>query len=36
VEKTTKFERVINLKTAQQIGLNLSEAVLKRADKIIK
>jgi putative ABC transport system substrate-binding protein len=36
VEKATKFELVINLKTAHQIGLNLPDAVLKRADKIIK
>jgi len=36
VEKASKFELVINLKSAQQIGLNIPEAVLKRADKIIK
>jgi len=36
VEKATKFELVINLNTAQQIGVNIPEAALKRADKIIK
>jgi len=36
VEKASKFELVINLKTAQQIGVNISEAMLKRADRVIK
>lgn len=36
VEKATKFELVINRKTAQQIGLTLPEAMVKRADKIIE
>jgi putative ABC transport system substrate-binding protein len=36
MEKPTKFEVVINLKTAQQIGVNIPEAMVKRADKIIK
>jgi putative ABC transport system substrate-binding protein len=36
VEQPTKFDFVINLKTAKQIGLNVSQSVLYRADRVIK
>jgi len=36
VEQPTKFELIVNMKTARTLGIKIANSILVRADKVIE